>query len=92
MLAALSRASPTMHWSRLLFCAKESVYKAWYPLTGRQLGFEDARLTIDPAGTFTAKLLVDGTRIDGGLPLVELHGRFVAARGFIATAVTVPSP
>jgi 4'-phosphopantetheinyl transferase EntD len=92
MLAALSRASPATHWGRLLFSAKESVYKAWYPLTERRLGFEDARLVIDPAGTFAAKLLVDGARTDGGPPLVELHGRFVVANGFIATAVTVPSP
>ena len=91
MLAALSRAFPATHWGRLLFSAKESVYKAWYPLTGRRLGFEDARLAIDPAGTFIAKLLVDGARTDGGPPLVELRGRFVVEGGFVATAVTVPS-
>jgi 4'-phosphopantetheinyl transferase EntD len=91
MLAALSRAFRTTHWGRLLFSAKESVYKAWYPLTGRQLAFEDARLTIEPAGTFVAKLLVDGTRADGGPPLVELRGRFKVAQGLVATAVTVPS-
>jgi 4'-phosphopantetheinyl transferase EntD len=91
MLAALSRAFPSTHWGRLLFSAKESVYKAWYPLTGRGLGFEDARLAIDPAGTFAAKLLVDGARTDGGLPLFEIRGRFVVAHGLIATAVTVPS-
>jgi 4'-phosphopantetheinyl transferase EntD len=90
MLAALSRAFPATHWSRLLFSAKESVYKAWYPLTGRRLGFEDARLAIDPVGTFAAKLLVDGVRTDGGPPLVELRGRFVVAHGLVATAVTVP--
>jgi 4'-phosphopantetheinyl transferase EntD len=91
MLAALTRSCPGIHWGRLLFSAKESIYKAWYPLTGRGLGFEDARLTIDPTGTFAATLLVDGTRTDSGLPLVELRGRFIVAHGFIATAVTVPS-
>jgi 4'-phosphopantetheinyl transferase EntD len=91
MLSALSRAFPATHWSRLLFSAKESVYKAWYPLTGRQLGFEDVRLAIDAMGTFAAKVLVDGARTDGGPPLVELRGRFVVARGLVATAVTVPS-
>lgn len=91
MLAALSRAFPGTYWSRLLFSAKESVYKAWYPLTGRQIGFEDARLTIDPVGTFAATLLVDGARTDRGPPLVELRGRFVVAHGLVATAVTVPS-
>jgi hypothetical protein len=48
-------------------------------------------VTIDPMGTFVAKLLVDGTRTDGELPLVELSGRFIIAHGLIATAVTVPS-
>jgi 4'-phosphopantetheinyl transferase EntD len=91
MLAALARAIPVTHWGRLLFSAKESVYKAWYPLTGRWLGFEDARLTIDPAaGTFAAKLLIDGARTDGEPPLTELCGRFLVARGLVATAVTVP--
>ena len=90
MLAALSRAFPATNWGRLLFSAKESVYKAWYPLTGRGLDFEDARLVIEPAGTFAAKLLVDGARTDGGPPLVELRGRFVVAHGLVATAVTVP--
>ena len=91
MLAALSRRFPAIHWGRLLFSAKESVYKAWYPLTGRSLGFEDARVAIDPMGTFAAKLLVDGTRADGEPALIELRGRFIVAHGLIATAVTVPS-
>jgi len=90
MLAALARAFPVTCWGRLLFSAKESIYKAWYPLTGRWLGFEDARLTIDPTGTFAAKLLVDGARTDGEPLLTELCGRFLVARGLVATAVTVP--
>ena len=90
MLAALTRAFPMTHWPRLLFSAKESIYKAWYPLTGRWLDFKDAYLTIDPAGTFAAKLLIDGTRTDGEPPLTELRGRFVVAHGLVATAVTVP--
>lgn len=84
MLAALQAGDPATHWGRLLFSAKESVYKAWYPLARRWLGFEDARLTIDPAGTFRAELLVDG-------PVTELHGRFTVAYGLVATTVTVPS-
>jgi 4'-phosphopantetheinyl transferase EntD len=91
LLATLSRADPTTYWGRLLFSAKESVYKAWYPLTARWLGFEDACLSIDPdAGTFTARLLVDGTRVDGGPPLTELRGRYVATHGLILTAVSIP--
>ena len=90
MLAALARAFPVTRWSRLLFGAKESIYKAWYPLTGRWLGFEDVRLTIDPAGTFAAKVLIDSARRDGEVPLTQLRGRFLLSRGLVATAVTVP--
>ncbi|MFG2057207.1 4'-phosphopantetheinyl transferase [Micromonospora sp. NPDC048930] len=91
LLRRLGRGHPTVHWDRLLFSAKESVYKAWYPLTGRWLGFEDAELSIDPAaGSFTARVLVDGTRADGGRPLTELRGRWLVARGLILTAVSVP--
>jgi 4'-phosphopantetheinyl transferase EntD len=92
MLAALDSAFPETQWSRLLFSAKESIYKAWYPLTSRWLGFEDARLTIDPAGTFAAQLLIDGARTDGGPPLTELRGRFLVAKGLVATAFAVPRP
>ena len=89
MLIALRRKLPRLHWGRLLFSAKESIYKAWYPLTGRWLGFDDARVTIDPKGTFSAKLLVDGARTDGGPDLTEISGRFVSHRDLVLTAVAV---
>ncbi|MFG1829438.1 4'-phosphopantetheinyl transferase family protein [Micromonospora chersina] len=90
-LARLRADRPAVHWDRLLFSAKESVYKAWYPLTGRWLGFEDAELSVDPAaGSFTARVLVDPTRADGGPPLAALHGRWLVADGLVVTAVAVP--
>ncbi|MCK9894117.1 4'-phosphopantetheinyl transferase superfamily protein [Frankia sp. AgB32] len=46
-LAAHLAARPAVRWDRLLFSAKESVYKAWFPLAQRWLGFEDAELVID---------------------------------------------
>lgn len=89
-LRAVTREAPTIHWDRLLFSAKEAVYKAWYPLTGRWLGFEDAHLEIDPDGrTFTAELLVPGDRRDGAPPLTALHGSFLVGRGLVLTAVVV---
>lgn len=87
-LADLSRAEPAVHWDRLLFSAKEAVYKTWYPLTRRWLGFDEANLTVDPgAGTFTARVRVDGTRIDGGRPLTVLSGRYLIDGGLMLTAV-----
>jgi 4'-phosphopantetheinyl transferase EntD len=90
MLAKLACAFPTTHWGRVLFSAKEAIYKTWYPLTGRWLGFESARLTIDPKGTFAARLLIDGARKDAKPPLTELRGRFLVAGNLIATAVIHP--
>ena len=49
LLAELAAADPQVHWDRLLFSAKESVYKAWYPLTGQWLGFLDAAVDFAPA-------------------------------------------
>lgn len=91
-LAGLAGAGGGVCWDRLLFCAKEAVYKAWYPLTGRWLGFEQADVTIDPAGgTFVARLLVpaDGP---GGLALTSFGGRWLARDGLILTAVAVLPP
>lgn len=90
MLSMLASSHPSVHWDRLLFSAKESIYKAWYPLTGRWLGFEGASLSIDPvAGTFTGRLQVDGARVDGEPSLTELHGRYLVTRGLVVTMVSV---
>jgi 4'-phosphopantetheinyl transferase EntD len=91
-LRALGAVAPDVHWGRLLFSAKESVYKAWFPLTGRWLGFEDATLDIDArTSTFHARILVDGTRIDGKPPLAAMNGRFTVERGLIVTVVALSS-
>jgi len=92
-LRALAATDPGRHWDRLLFSAKESVYKAWYPLARRWLGFEEARLTIDPAaGTFTARLLVPGPQLPEG-ELTSVSGRWLVRQGLVLTAIAlVPGP
>jgi 4'-phosphopantetheinyl transferase EntD len=88
-LGDLARSAPGPSWDRLLFCAKESVYKAWFPLTGRWLGFEQAHITLDPAaGTFTARLLVPGPEVDGR-ELTGFEGRWLARDGLILAAICV---
>jgi 4'-phosphopantetheinyl transferase EntD len=39
---------------RLLFSAKETVYKAWFPLARRWLGFDDVVVTLHPNQTLTS--------------------------------------
>ncbi|WP_433873282.1 4'-phosphopantetheinyl transferase family protein [Saccharopolyspora sp. CA-218241] len=45
---ALAALGTDLPWDRILFSAKESVYKAWYPLTRAWLEFEQARVELDP--------------------------------------------
>lgn len=88
-LAALAAARPDVCWDRILFCAKESVYKAWFPLTRRWLGFEEAPVAIDPVNrTFTARFLVDGPVVNGAV-ITGFEGRWLISDGLIATAIAV---
>ncbi len=87
----LGAARPEVCWDGLLFSAKESVYKAWFPLAGRWLDFAEASLTIDPdAGTFAAALLVPGPAV-GHRMLTGFAGRWMVARGLVFTAIAVPA-
>jgi 4'-phosphopantetheinyl transferase EntD len=89
-LDELAAGYPDTHWDRLLFSAKESVYKAWYPLTGRWLGFADARLVIDPdAGEFSATFRVPGARC-GSRELTGFTGRWLVTDALVLTCVVVP--
>jgi 4'-phosphopantetheinyl transferase EntD len=76
---------------RLLFSAKEAVYKAWFPLAERWLAFRDVDLSIDLSrAEFRAKLLVAGPIVDGAR-LTEFAGRWVVEDGIIGTAIVVPA-
>ncbi|MEU8613599.1 4'-phosphopantetheinyl transferase superfamily protein [Actinoplanes sp. NPDC048791] len=83
-LAGLASARPEVCWERLLFSAKESVYKVWSPRTGEWLGFEEAAVSFDPeAATFTARVLVPG-------PFSVLTGRYLVEDGLVLTAIALP--
>ncbi|MEV8562630.1 4'-phosphopantetheinyl transferase superfamily protein [Streptomyces sp. NPDC051917] len=96
-LARLHGLRPAVHWDRILFSAKESVYKAWFPLTRAWLDFSEADITLDPSpgdqphGTLRAELLVPGPRV-GDRRLQVFDGRWVVRDGVLATAVVVPHP
>jgi 4'-phosphopantetheinyl transferase EntD len=77
------------NWDRLLFSAKEAVYKAWFPLVGGWLDHHDAEISFDPHnGTFTALLFRDDLIVDGR-PIHQLHGRWIRERGIVLTAVVL---
>ncbi|MFD5315518.1 4'-phosphopantetheinyl transferase [Streptomyces sp. NPDC127098] len=88
--AALRRLPPGTHWDRMLFSAKESVYKAWFPLTGRQLGFHQAEIFFEPdTRSFSVGFLVPAPEV-GEAGAAGFRGRFAVGRGLLATAVAVP--
>ena len=87
VLDRLAERRPDVCWGKLLFCAKESVYKAWFPAAGTWLGFLDARVTPLADGTFIADLL---PRPPAGFP-TELHGRWMVRDGLLLTALAVPA-
>lgn len=90
--AGYRRSAPTVPWEILLFSAKESVYKAWFPLTGKFLEFEQAAVEFQPEhGTFTARLLVPGP-VWGSSTLDGFSGRWAVHGGFALTAIAVPLP
>ncbi|MEU9732808.1 4'-phosphopantetheinyl transferase superfamily protein [Streptomyces sp. NPDC048002] len=91
----LAGERPEIRWDRLLFSAKESVYKAWFPLTGRWLDFTEADIDLfadpggRPGGGFTATLLVPGPLVRGRR-VGAFEGRWTVEHGLVATAVAVP--
>jgi 4'-phosphopantetheinyl transferase EntD len=85
-LRSLAALPPSLCPDRLLFCVKEAVFKAWYPMTGRWLDFGDVdvRLARDGSG--------DGTWVArGGRDAVRFDwtGGWSAGAGLLATAVVV---
>lgn len=86
-LRRLQLRFPEVCWDRLLFSAKESVYKAWFPLAKSWLGFEDATLTVDPsAGVFVARLLVSAPLLGDGR-VIGFRGQWMVRDGLILTAI-----
>jgi enterobactin synthetase component D / holo-[acyl-carrier protein] synthase len=91
--AEISALPRGLHWDRILFCAKEATYKAWYPVTQRWLGFEDAHIVFDvddgeKAGGFETSILIDPAALSGP-PLTTLRGRWSVRDGLALTAIVL---
>ena len=90
-LTVIGSGPDSPSWDRLLFSAKEALYKAWFPLVGEWLDHQEAEIVFNPQdGTFTALLSRDGLIVDGR-QVNCLRGRWIRERGILATAVFVAS-
>jgi 4'-phosphopantetheinyl transferase EntD len=87
-LRLLRSGHPEVCWGRLLFCIKEAVYKAWFPLTGRWLAFEDVWVRVDATGTFAASLLV----AEPGPGRRGFPGRWLLRDGYLLGAAWLGAP
>jgi len=95
-----------LHWDRLLFSAKESVFKAWYGLAGQWLDFSECDILWGPEGDLESV----GEDLFAGIFIAHLarswssggdnssreaknrfEGRFVFGKEHLATMVTVPA-
>ncbi|MEJ2453312.1 MAG: 4'-phosphopantetheinyl transferase superfamily protein [Candidatus Thiodiazotropha sp.] len=77
-------ANPGVHPERLIFSAKESLYKCYYPLVKRFFGFQSVALTLDLARqryTFTP---TPSSSIS--FPAFRFEGRFVIGSNHLLTA------
>jgi len=88
-LGVLAGGQQHFPWDRLLFSAKESVYKAWYPVMRCWLGFEDVRLRFDDVGRFRAELVSRRYGADEAALVDAMQGRWLATRNHIVTAVFI---
>lgn len=81
-----------VHWDRLLFSAKESVFKTWFPLTRIELDFDEADVSFRRSaasaveGTFIAEL----SQTAPGMPKAY-EGRWLIDDGFAVTAIALPA-
>lgn len=83
----LDAVRPSVAWTRLLFCAKEAAYKAWYALTGQPLNSRDVEILVNPEGTLTAAISLP-TR---GRTAPVLRGRWSVREGLLLVALSVPA-
>lgn len=88
-LQNLTQAHPRIAWDCLLFSAKESVYKAWFPAMRSWLDFKDVAVRFSPGTECFEATFMRQTLITSSHPHGTVTGRFAVKSGLVLTAVTV---
>ena len=80
------------HLAKLLFCAKEAVFKCVHPQLGRPLGLRAVEILLDPgAGRFHARAL--DAAGEGAAPLVDaVEGAWALRAGRVLAGATLRAP
>lgn len=82
----LSALQTKRNWGRVLFSAKEAVYKAWYPLTASWLDFKDVELSISERDERFEAIITIGKN-----QYSLITGRYCFAFPFLLTSVALPT-
>jgi 4'-phosphopantetheinyl transferase EntD len=82
-LKELRTSRPQISWDRLLFSAKESVYKALFPLTRKWLDFSDVYISFSPESEVFDAHFAD---FSSELPAM-ISGRWIAQDYLLTSAV-----
>ncbi len=86
-------ASQRGRWAKVIFCAKEALYKAVFPLTHVPIGFHDALVTLNPSNEiFSAVILEQGQNQGLQYPADQfLKGRWTVRGGSIVAVMALPA-
>ncbi len=88
MFSALKNENKCIMWDRVIFSAKESIYKAWYCLTHRWLDFKDCEVNVNPiTSQFSGRILVHAPSSIKGV-LERFSGSWSADDTHVYTAIT----
>lgn len=86
MIDVLCRRRPDIHWSKLVFSAKEAFFKAYYPLRGQYLDFHDVMVHLDPSTNCFRVNLLQSTN---GLCSLLSSGRYRLYSDLICTGFCI---
>lgn len=91
-LRILEHDAPVVVWSRVLFSAKESVFKCWFPQTRTSLDMSAIDVRIDPDGRFRIGFLIVPARHRDVAEVIEATtGSWEVRDDTIVTTLWIPS-
>ncbi len=77
-------------WPTVLFSARESVFKVWFPITRRSLEHHDVELVLaEGRGRFAVRSTASGAHADADL-LARIEGRFAWSGSHVVTCAWLP--
>lgn len=100
LLEKLNMLQLPIQWDMLLFCAKEAVFKTWYPVMEQWLGFEDVCISFQIvesssalrlAGTFSTCPVFGIEKNHGAATSLinAMIGQWQCTKNMITTSVTI---